>query len=231
MNSFAVRIAVVLCMCASPSARAGQPLVTDDAAVVAPGTCQLEAWAHSRYTGHEYWLQPACNFTGNLEIAVGGAWAYPFGDSPSTLIQLQGKAVLFPRTDGQWSFGAVASAARDTGTAHGRTAFQSFDARALASWYPREDLEVDLNLGGGYLYGSGSFAVAGAAIQYAPIDTLQLLGEIFRDEPGRGKFQTGVRGIVIPDRFEVYVSYGNRFNATQWFATIGIRLQSPELAR
>ena len=67
--------------------------------------------------------------------------------------------------------------------------------------------------------------LAGAAIQYAPIVTLQLLAEIFRDEPGRGKFQTGARGIVIPDRFEVYVSYGNRFNTTQWFATIGIRPQ------
>lgn len=230
MNSIAVRIAVV-CVFAQSSAQAGQPLVTDDAAVVAPGTCQLEAWAHSTSGGHEYWAQPACNFTGNLELAVGGARTYPYGNSPSTLIQLQAKTVLFPRTNGQWSFGAVASAGRDTGAAHGRTAFQAFDARALASWYPRDDLEVDLNLGGGYLYGSGSFAVAGAAIQYALVDAVQLLGEIFRDEPGRAKFQVGLRGIVIPDRFEVYASYGNRFDATQWFATIGIRLQTPELIR
>ncbi len=68
-------------------------------------------------------------------------------------------------------------------------------------------------------------------IQYAPIDALQLLGEVFRDEPGRAKFQVGLRGIVVADRFEVYVSYGNRFDATQWFATAGIRLQTPELFR
>jgi hypothetical protein len=173
----------------------------------------------------------ACNFTGNLELAIGAARTYPFDDAVSSIIQLQAKTVFFPRTDGEWSFGAVASGARDTGAAHGRTAFQSFNVTGLASWYPRDELEIDLNLGVSYLYGSGSFAVAGAAVQYAPIDALQLLGEVFRDEPGGAKFQVGLRGIVVADRFEVYVSYGNRFDAAQWFATAGIRLQTPELFR
>src|SRR5262249_27615744 len=146
----------------------------------------------------------------------------------SSLIHLQGKTVIFPRDDGQWSFGVVGSGDRDTGSPHGGTAFQGFNVTGLASWYPRDDLEIDLNLGVSYLYGSGTFAVAGGAVQYAVIDSLQLLGEVFRDEPGRAKFQLGVRGIVVPDRFEVYASYGNRFTATQWFATIGIRLQTPE---
>ena len=213
------------------SLRAGQPLVTDDAAVVAPHTCQLEAWAHSSSDGHEYWAQPACNFGGDVELSVGGARAYPFGDARSSLIQLQAKAVLFPRADGEWSLGAVAAATRDTGAPRARTAFQTSNVTGLASWYPREDLEIDLNLGVAYEYGSGSFAVAGLAVQYAPNDALQLLGEIFRDEPGRAKFQVGLRGIVVADRFEVYVSYGNRFDATQWFATAGIRLQTPEFIR
>ena len=109
--------------------------------------------------------------------------------------------------------------------------FRPSTSTGLASWYPRDELEIDLNLGVSYLYGSGTFAVAGVALQYAPVDTLQLLGEVFRDEPGRAKFQVGLRGIVVADRFEVYVSYGNRFDATQWFATAGIRLQTPELFR
>jgi hypothetical protein len=231
MRVVAARIVAALCAAAHPALHAGQPLVTDDAAVVAPHTCQLEAWAHSSSDGHEYWAQPACNFTGNLELAVGGARTYPFGSPQSTDIQLQAKTVLFPRGEGEWSLGAVAAATRDTGAPHGRTALQSSNLTGLASWYPREDLEVDLNLGLAYSFGSGSFAVAGAAIQYAPIDALQLLGEIFRDEPGRAKFQVGLRGIAVPDRLEVYVSYGNRFDATQWFATVGIRIQTPEFIR
>ena len=127
--------------------------------------------------------------------------------------------------------GAVAVAERDTGAAHGRTAFQAFNVTGLASWYPRDELEVDLNLGVSYFYGSGSFAVAGAAVQYSPVESLQLLGEVLRDEPGRAKFQVGLRGIVVAERFEVYVSYGNRFDSARWFATAGLRLQTPELFR
>jgi len=230
-TTVAARCVVATCAAAASALHAGQPLVTDDAAIVAPGTCQLEAWWHPHDDGREYWAQPACNFTGNLELAVGVARSYPDGDPASSLIHLQAKTVLFPRDDGQWSFGLVGSGDRDTGASHGGTAFQAFNVTGLASWYPRDELEIDLNLGISYLYGSGSFAVAGAAIQYAPIDALQLLGEVFRDEPGRAKFQVGLRGIVIADRFEVYVSYGNRFDATQWFATAGIRVQTPELFR
>ena len=225
------QIVAVICATANSSLHAGQPLVTDDASIVAPGTCQLEAWWHPHRDGHEYWAQPACNFTGNLELAVGLARAYPDSDPTSSLIHLQAKTVLFPLEAGQWWFGLVASGDRDTGALHGRTAFQGFNVTGIASWHPRDDLEIDLNLGGSYLYGSGSFAVAGAAVQYAVIEPLQLLGEIFRDEPGRAKFQVGFRGIIIPDRFEVYASYGNRFGATQWFATVGIRLQTPEFLR
>jgi hypothetical protein len=210
---------------------AGQPLVTDDAAIVAPATCQLEAWWHPHHDGHEYWAQPACNFTGNLELAVGLARSFPDGDPTSSLIHLQAKTATFSHDDNRWSFGIVASGDRDTGASHGRTAFQGFNVTGLASWYPRDDLEIDLNLGASYLYGSGSFAVAGAAVQYTVIDSMQLLGEVFRDEPGRPKFQLGMRGIVVQDRFEVYASYGNRFDAKQWFATVGIRLQTPEFLR
>jgi len=224
-------VVAIACAVAHSDLHAGQPLVTDDAAIVAPGTCQLEAWYHPTHDGHEYWAQPACNFTGNLELAVGLARTYPDGDPASSLIHLQAKTVLFPREDGQWSFGVVASGDRDTGASHGRTAFQGYNVTGLASWYPRENLEIDLNLGVSYLYRSGTFAFAGAAVQYSVIDALQLLGEVFHDEPGRAKFQLGFRGIVVPDRFEAYASYGNRFDATQWFVTVGIRLQTPEFLR
>jgi hypothetical protein len=208
--------------------QAAQPLVTDDAAVVAPKTCQLEAWIHSTRDGREYWAQPACNFTGNLELSVGGAHARPDTGGSSSIVQLQAKTVVFPRTNGAWSFGAVAGGARDTAVPHGSSAFQTYYAKALASWYPRRDLQIDLNLGAANVYGSGTLTLAGAAIQYALVTNVQLLAETFRDEPGRGKYQVGVRYIVIPNRFEAYASYGNRFNGPpgQWSAIAGIRVQT-----
>ena len=58
---------------------------------------------------------------------------------------------------------------------------------------------------------------------------MQLLGEVYRGEPGRASYQVGARYIVVPDRFEAYASYGNRFNGSsdQWSAIVGIRLQTP----
>ena len=210
------------------SSEAAQPLVTDDAAVVAPKTCQLEAWVHSLHEGHEYWAQPACNFTGNLELTIGAARAHPDESEQSSIIQLQAKTVLFPRDDGAWSFGAVGGGARDTGAPHGSSAFQAYYAKLLASWYPSNDLEIDLNLGAANTYGSGTFALAAAAIQYEIVTNVQLLAEAFRGEPGPGKYQVGIRYIVVPDRFEAYVSYGNPFNgaSSQWSTIIGIRMQT-----
>jgi hypothetical protein len=208
---------------------AGQPLMTDDAAVVAPQTCQLEAWARSAHDGRLYGAQPACNFTGNLELTVGGARERPDDADSSSVIQLQAKTVLFPQGEGTWSFGMLAGAARDTGAPRGGPAFQLYFAKALASWYPRSDLEVDLNLGAANGYQSGTFALAGAAIQYSVVGNVQLLAEVFRDQPGSATYQVGARYIIVPDRFEAYAAYGNRFGASsdQWSAIVGIRLQTP----
>ena len=210
------------------SVEAAQPLVTDDAAVVARKTCQLEAWAGLAHGGREYWAQPACNFTGNLELAVGVGRANPEAGETSSLGQFQAKTVLFTLGEHEWSFGANAGAGRDTGAPHGGSALQLYYARALASWYPRDDLEIDLNLGAANAYGAGTYAVAGAAVQYAIVGNVQLLAEAFRDEPVRAKYQIGARYIVIPDRVEAYASYGNRFNgpADRWFAILGIRVQT-----
>ena len=217
-----------LSLVAASCAETAQPLVTDDAAVVAPKTCQLEAWERSVHDGHEYWSQPACNFTGNLELSVGGARAKADAGESSSLVQLQAKTVLFSLDEGAWSFGGVAGTGRDTGAPHGSSAFQFYYAKALTSWYPRSNLELDLNLGAANAYGSGTFALAGAAIQYAILSNVRLLAEAFHAEPGRAKYQIGARYIIVPNRFEAYASYGNRLNGSsaEWSAIVGIRVQT-----
>lgn len=220
----------LLVMLATSRTHAGQPLATDDAAVVAAGTCQVEAWVQSPHDGREYWAQPACNFTGNLELAIGAARAVADDGERSATVQLQAKSVLFASADKAWSFGVVGGAARDTGAPHGRSAFQTYFGKALASWYPRDDVEMDFDLGAANGYGTGVFALASAAIQYAVVSNVQLMAEAFRDEPGRAKYQVGVRWTVVPDRLDAYVSYGNRFgNASSQWTIVGIRLQSPRL--
>jgi hypothetical protein len=219
---------IAMLLFAATSSRAAQPLVTDDASVVAAKTCQLETWVGAAHEGREYWAQPACNFTGNLELAVGGARVRPDGGETSSLVQLQAKTVLFSLAEREWSFGVSAGAGRDTGAAHGSSAFQVYYVRALASWHPLDELEIDLNLGTANAHGSETFALSGVAAQYAIISNVQLLAEAFRDEPGRMKYQAGARYIIIPNRFEAYASYRNRFNGSsdQWYGILGIRVQT-----
>ena len=109
----------------------------------------------------------------------------------------------------------------------GGSAFQVYAAKALASWCLRSDLEVDVNLGAANAYGAKTFAVAGADIQYAVISNLQLLAEVFRDQPGTGKYQVGARYIIVPNCVEAYASYANRLNkSSERSVVIGIRVQT-----
>ena len=97
-NRLARLLTLMLFVFAAP-VEAAQPLVTDDAAVVASKTCQLEAWTRSAHDGRAYGAQPACNFTGNLELTVGGARAKP-DDGESLLISRRppgGTGICFRR--------------------------------------------------------------------------------------------------------------------------------------
>ena len=215
-------------LCCATAAHAGLPLATDDAAVVEPHTCQLEGWVQSAHDGHQYTLAPACNPFGNLELGAAVARVDSDGGDRSSQFQLQAKTVLVPRNDGAWSFGAEAGAQRDTGAAHGRSAFQTWYLKGLATFHPSDDVELDMNLGGIKTYGNSTTLFAAAAVQYSPVERLQLLAEIFRDEPGRAKYQAGIRYVLVPDRLEAYVSYGSRFggNSNDWWSIAGFRLQS-----
>jgi hypothetical protein len=226
----ATRLGSVLLALCTP-AEAGQPLFTDDAAVVAAKTCQLETFVAFAHADREYWAQPACNFTGDLELTAGGAITDTGAAGKSGAAVLQAKSTLFPRGDGAFAVGASAGALRDTGAPHGSSAFQSWYARALASWYPHGDTEVDLNLGVANVYGTGTFALAGVAVQYMIVPHLQLLAETYRDAPGPGKYAAGVRYAVLPGRFEAYASYGARLgrSADDWSVTVGIRVQTAQL--
>jgi len=144
------------------------------------------------------------------------------------VLQLQAKLVPFRRGGGMASFGGLIGALHQTGGLKQGAASWAYYGKALASLYPASNLEIDLNLGAAYLSGPGTYAIGGVAVQYRPIDRLQVLGELFRDEPGRSKYQAGLRFFAIPDRLEAYVSVGNRIGgaSTDWWTIIGIRLQT-----
>jgi hypothetical protein len=209
--------------------QAGAPLVTDDAALVEAKTCQLEAWIESARSARAYWIVPACNFTGNLELSVGAAAVNPDVGSSSRQFQFQAKTVFGQSDNGAWSVGAVGGVLRDTGPVEIDASSRSYYLKALLSLYPSEVLEVDVNLGASNVFGAGATVVAGIAVQYEFLPRATLLGEVFRDERGPGKYQVGARYAFVPDRFEAYVSYGNRLGTSvgdAWWVIAGIRINT-----
>jgi hypothetical protein len=222
----AISVGAMIATC-SPVAQAAAPLVTDDAAVVEAKSCQLESWIEFAHGARAYWAVPACNFTGNLELALGGAGVNPDGTPSSHRVTVQAKAVFVQGGNGLWSVGAVGGVIRDTGPVESDASSRSYYAKALLSLYPDDALEVDLNLGASNDFGAGTTVTAGVALQYEVLPRATLLAEIFRDERGPGKFQVGARYALDAAPIEAYVSYGNRLGSASgdtWWVIAGIRV-------
>lgn len=227
------RLVPVFVLLAAEFASAGEPLVTDDASILEKGVCQIESWHRwSTGGGHEGWLLPACSVNEHLELAVGGArYRYPEVGGHSLLL-LQAKAVFWRAQDERWSIGAVAAAQRDGGHESRGKAFHQASALGLLSFNALDDaLRVHVNGGVAYDRAAYTTGVWGTAVEYDLRDDWTAMGEIYRDEPGRAKFQLGVRYTMVTDRVELFLSGGDRFGGggDGWFAKFGVRFQTWKL--
>jgi hypothetical protein len=68
---------------------AGHPMIVDDASIVDDKACQIESWMDRNSESATFWILPACNFTGNLELTVGGAGTHKAGSTRNTQVGLQ----------------------------------------------------------------------------------------------------------------------------------------------
>jgi hypothetical protein len=95
------------------AAHAARPLVTDDARVVDPQSCQVETfYKHQhRFEENEFWVLPACNPFGGVELALGANWIdSSAGDSRTTVVQA--KTLLLPLETNGVGFALSAGVAR-----------------------------------------------------------------------------------------------------------------------
>ena len=87
-------------------AHAGRPMIVDDAGTVAANNCQLESWVSHTMNVTEFWAVPACNLSGNLEVAIGGA-RIAGASQTGHLTFIQGKTLFKPLEDNGWGVGLV----------------------------------------------------------------------------------------------------------------------------
>lgn len=215
---------------AAMDAHAARPMITDDARIVDAKACQLETWTRRSRDAREYWALPACNFTGNLELTVGGGRT-PGGEPGGFSDQVvQGKTLVRPLRTNDWGMAFTLGTAR-----HLR--------REAANGWPGDpyvNVPVSLStmddrwvvhFNGGAVYRRDEKRATatwglGNEVQLTP--SLYLIPEAFRNEPGRPFFQMGLRYWIVKDRVQLDATYGNRFvSQDQRWISIGLRLLTP----
>lgn len=216
------------------NAHAARPMNTDDARIVDAKACQVESWIH-RPKGHtDFWALPACNFSGNLELTMGGALTDRDGGTHTSAQLLQGKTLFKPLQPNGWAVGLAAGMQRDlrTGTRNRHDLYAYVPASF--SWY---DDRVVLHTNTGWLREQGQHRRRhrftwglGAEIQLN--SQTWLIAETYGEGSDKPLVQLGLRHWLVPDRVQIDATYGNRVgnrigeDSQRWFS-LGLRLLTP----
>lgn len=232
-RAFAAPPSLAAClMLAGPAAHAARPMITDDARLVDPKSCQLESWVKDNRGSTEFWALPSCNFTGNLEVTLGGARGRDDdAGTRTTDVLFQAKTLFRALEPDGWAWGLAAGNVRHPAIQAERNQYGDFYAYLPASFSFRGGRFV-LHTNTGWLHDERerlhrlTYGV-GFEAQMRP-DTW-LIAEAFGQNQGRPFYQAGIRHWIVPNRVQVDATYGNRFGTAldeRWFS-IGLRLLSP----
>lgn len=213
-------------LAAAPQARAARPLITDDARIVDPKACQVESWVKRNRDSTEYWAVPACNFTGNLELALGGARTHDAMGTRTTDMQVQAKTLFKPLQTNGWGIGLAVGTLR-----HVDVGRRDWYAYVPTSFSLRDDaVVVHTNLGflrDGVLRRDRLTWGLGTEVRLS--ERSWLIAETFGQQHGKALHQLGVRHWLVPDRVQFDLTYGNHNGSgseARWFS-FGLRLLSP----
>jgi hypothetical protein len=209
-------------------------MITDDARVVDPKSCQVETWSRWNRDSTELWALPACNPTGDFELTFGGARVRERGgDYAFTDHLAQVKTIFRPLEPDNWGVGLAVGTVRHPRreTARGWPGDAYFYVPVSIA-LNGDQWVVHLNGGAVHRRDDGrAMATWGFGHEIRLTPSVYLIPEIFRAERGRPFYQVGVRYWVVKNRVQVDATYGNRAvsdTGERWFS-IGLRLLSPPM--
>ena len=208
---------------AANSAQAARPLVTDDARIVDAKACQLESWIKKNRGSAEAWMLPACNFTGNLELALGGALTHETGRSRVTDAVVQGKTLFKTMEPNGWGIGLAGGMVR-----HPQAGANDWYAYVPASFSFRDDAVV-MHTNVGWLRDGAAQRnrlTWGVGSEARLAERTWLIAETFGQNQGKPSYQLGLRHWLVPDRIQLDATYGNRAGGGERWFSIGLRLLS-----
>nr|WP_051237131.1 hypothetical protein [Ottowia thiooxydans] len=218
-------IALLALMLTATASHAARPMNTDDARTVDPKACQVESWVRQNADSTELWAIPACNPTGNLEIAAGGSHARGDIEGSRNTVVLQAKTLFKPLEPNGWGWGLAVGTAQHARPPSGRDWY----AYIPVSRSILDDRAV-LHLNVGWLregLSRRNFMTWGIGSETQLSERVWLIGETFGQNEGRPLYQAGLRYWVVPNRVQVDATYGNRLGGGERWFSIGLRLLSP----
>jgi len=188
--SVALFSAVLSPLCAF-QARAGASLFVDDAAVTAPGHCQVEAWVRGVHHGQEYTAVPACTIA-DTELSLGYSVN---ADAETTQLWAPGvKKVLRDLETHPW--GLAVSAGATWSGATNRWTDWSINVPVSVALSTHRSVLLHVNVGWAEQAGQSGGLTAGTGLEVALQPAWDLLAEIYEDQRGPTTIQLGLRRSV-----------------------------------
>lgn len=206
----------------APPADCARPLVADDASILDPGQCQLESSALHDRRHTEYWVVPACNFTGNWELAAGaaqvradGAWRTPG--------LLQAKTLLRKPDGDGWALGLTV--ANQFQTTHGLASDWAVNL-PLSVELDGDRLMVHANLGWLHPHGLGGRHTWALGAESLVGERSAFTAEVYGSRGGPSYAQLGWRYTLLQGRADFDAAVGERagLRGRERYYTLGLTL-------
>lgn len=219
----------------SSGAWADEPYVTDEAAILERGTCQVQAGKRTLRGSREWYLLPACNLIADVEITVGRSGSSGPGDEHNIDNVVHAKGVWRALEPNRFGYGwAVGGEFRRHPREGERRGHDYFGTLLGSRSFFDDRLIVHANLGGRWLRDENRGALTGAIlVELALTERLAVLAETYDSSRSRRARQAGVRFDVVPEHVMLHFTVGGDardFNATRSWA-MGMQFVAPVLNR
>lgn len=219
----------------SSVAHAARPMITDDARIIDPKSCQVESWAKSNRHSTEFWALPACNPFGFFELTIGGAITNEKNNDRTYTSDgiIQFKTLFRELKTNDWSVGLALGNNRHPGMSIAGTNHSDVYGYIPLTISFNDDRQfLHLNAGLTRKQLDGNYARTwGIGGEFQVLPNTYVIAETYGENRITPAYQAGVRHWIIPNRLQIDVTGGNQgsignYGQNRWFS-IGIRYLSP----
>lgn len=203
---------------ASPS------LEVDDAEITEAHSCQLEAWGEYGRGRNIHWVMPACNPTGNLELAVAAGYEAYKEDWDTKAFAFEAKTMLAEEL-GDYVSIALAGSFENyrTGGEDEQEWYLGLPVTTFFSdrfaWYKEVGATYEKE------EKHTSFAW-GTGFEFGVTDKVDLYAEVFGDSTERPFYQLVAALWLKPDQIQISLGFGDKLESDKYerFVSLGLHI-------